>query len=29
MEGFTRSLLPRNSTPAKFMPMVESPGELV
>ena len=27
MDGFTRSLLPRNSTPATFMPMVESPGE--
>ena len=29
MDGFMRSLLPRSSTPATFMPMVESPGELV
>ena len=27
MLGFTRSLLPRSSTPAMFMPMVESPGD--
>jgi hypothetical protein len=29
MEAFTRSLLPRSSTPATFMPMVESPGDEV
>ena len=29
IDGLTRSLLPRSSTPATFMPMVESPGELV
>src|SRR4030042_641346 len=29
IEGFTRNLLPRSSTPATFMPMVESPGEEV
>ena len=27
MLGLTRSLLPRSSTPATFMPMVESPGD--
>ncbi len=29
MDGLMRSLLPRSSTPATFMPMVESPGEEV
>ena len=29
IDGLTRSLFPRSSTPAKFMPIVESPGELV
>ena len=29
IEGFRRSLLPRNSTPATFIPMVESPGDEV
>ena len=29
IEGLMRSLLPRSSTPATFMPMVESPGDEV
>jgi len=29
IDGLIRSLLPRSSTPATFMPMVESPGEEV
>ena len=27
IEGLMRSLLPRSSTPATFMPIVESPGD--
>ena len=29
IEGLRRSLLPRSSTPATFMPIVESPGDEV